>query len=252
MVGGVKVGTWNVAYGRGPIVNQRRRSELDRHPADVWVLTETHASLSPGDDYESFSTHARPAAGNAKLDHDSAWVTIWAKSMLRPRLLEDVTSDPVRTVAVAITIDQRSVAIYGTVLPWYTDSGPRTADMEIERQAKEWSACRGDHAGLIVAGDFNLDLGLKHYYGSARAKAAMRGALRDNGLSAVTTSKHHVGHCGPNKACSLIDHIAATGRLAQRGTTNPIIFGPRTIDNKPLSDHSGVVVDLDLLWPTTP
>jgi hypothetical protein len=48
----IRVGTWNVQYGVGAEKNRRRRATLDRHEADVWVLTATNDQLDLSDAYE--------------------------------------------------------------------------------------------------------------------------------------------------------------------------------------------------------
>jgi hypothetical protein len=54
----LKIGTWNVQYGRGAEKNATRLGLLLAHKADVWVLTETHSDLDLSPEYTS-STIAR-------------------------------------------------------------------------------------------------------------------------------------------------------------------------------------------------
>ena len=41
----LRVGTWNVEYGRGTAKNRARLALLNGWDAHVWVLTETHDDL---------------------------------------------------------------------------------------------------------------------------------------------------------------------------------------------------------------
>jgi hypothetical protein len=106
------IGTWNVAYGRGPYVNPRRVKEMAIHQADVWVLTETHASLSPGDDYTAFPSLPRPE-GPLKVDSGSSWVTIWVHK--KHRAEERIGDEHTRATACMVEIEGRSILVYGTV-----------------------------------------------------------------------------------------------------------------------------------------
>ena len=47
MVTGMRIATWNVAYGTGGPANRRRREKMQSVDADIWVLTETHDALVP-------------------------------------------------------------------------------------------------------------------------------------------------------------------------------------------------------------
>ena len=51
----IRIGTWNVEYA----INARnadRLAMLREHPADIWILTETHSSL------DLSATHTHPHA----------------------------------------------------------------------------------------------------------------------------------------------------------------------------------------------
>jgi hypothetical protein len=93
------VATWNVAR---PRVSTKRRNSLiadhiGRVEADVWILTETHDSVTPGPEHRSVSTNGldRPGAPGER------WVTIWTRLPVEPL---PATSDPVRSVAARIRV----------------------------------------------------------------------------------------------------------------------------------------------------
>ena len=168
----MKIATWNL---QRPLLSNRRRQErihehLKRVDADIWVLTETHDVVIPGEDFKASSTEGfdRPSEPGER------WVTIWSRFPAEPL---SPTSDPVRSVAVRIAPPHGArIVVYGTVLPWLGSSWrgfPATngqafaAALEVQRT--DWQQIRLAHPdhGLVVAGDFNQDLSSEHYYGSS-------------------------------------------------------------------------------------
>jgi hypothetical protein len=67
----LKIGTWNVQYGRGAEKNATRLGLLLAHKADVWVLTETHSDLDLSPEYTSSTTTPRNSLshGGSLDDH---------------------------------------------------------------------------------------------------------------------------------------------------------------------------------------
>ena len=237
----MKIATWNVAYGRGE-ANKLRIEKIREINADVWVLTETHDSLDLGVDFASFSTTPREKKGNRNLDDRSRWVTIWAKRNLGP--VEVGTGDKDRTSACSVQFGDQKLVVFGTVLPWYTDTERPSYGEELEKQADDWGQLRDKNGGLLcVAGDFNLNLGGPHYYGSAVNKAKMLKALERTHLVACTcfcrTQTHDV-----NREFGLIDHIAISQSLDKRARIDSI-WPKRDEMNRILSDHEGVAVTIN-------
>src|SRR5665647_2392857 len=110
----LKVATWNLA--RVLPKDTARRAKivgwLDRIDADVWVLTETHNSVSPGPEYSAASTGYSERPG----EPGERWVTIWSRLPIEPL---PPTRDPARTVAALVQPpDGAPLVVYGTVLPW--------------------------------------------------------------------------------------------------------------------------------------
>jgi endonuclease/exonuclease/phosphatase family metal-dependent hydrolase len=235
----MRIGTWNVEYGRGLERNERRRALMESYDADVWVLTESHDSLSPGPEYQPVHSAQRPQASNpTQVVDGSRWVSIWTRLPILS--VETDLADPKRTAACLVELGGCRLVVFGTVLPWYRDTEcPTGMAAELERQGPNWSGLATAHgAYCCVAGDFNVNIGGDHYYGSKASKAAVAEQLNKTGLTAVT------GYDRAGRS-DLIDHIALSNDLAP-ATKVVCIFDP--IDDKPgkLSDHRGVVVDVDM------
>jgi endonuclease/exonuclease/phosphatase family metal-dependent hydrolase len=135
-------------------------------------------------------------------------------------------------------------------LPWHSDTGPATKAPSwsefyrvVPKQGAEWVALRTAHPGvaMCVAGDFNVNLGGKHYYGTTRARATLRAALADAALVCVTETE-----CVPAGMLRHppIDHIALSAELAAKARVVGAWEGEDAAGDH-LSDHSGLVVDVN-------
>ena len=238
----VKIATWNVAYGVSPTRNARIRQTMAGIDADVWVLTETHDMLRPpsGSNWEGVTSEQRPRQAKQVVD-DSRWVTIWSRLPVLERL--SPAYDPKRTAAVVETPFGK-LLVFGTVLPWYQDMG-RTVMHEFARQATDWqelSSSRGNMP-VCVAGDYNVNLGGPHYYGSRESQDAVEAAMTLNKMTVLTnferTGAAQLGGFG------LIDHISVSNQLATH-SNKPQVWQRQNVQGEPMSDHCGVAVTFTL------
>jgi hypothetical protein len=245
---GLRIGTWNVQYGKGTEKNRRRRDLLVQRDADVWILTETNDQLDLSDAFlpvHSADRYSSAAGGR--------WVSIWTRL---PVLDLHPTEDRWRTVAA--TVDGGpcgALIIYGTVLPWQHDIGPDSLApapgwSEFYRvtpsQGAEWSGLRASNknATLIVAGDLNHNLGGPQYYGTTRGRTALREALQSADLTCLTESERFQ----PGQlAYPPIDHVCAAPPEGHRIDSAVEGWNKSTADGTVLSDHSGVLADIQIL-----
>ena len=130
--------------------------------------------------------------------------------------------DPSRTACALFDAPAGPLLIYGTVMPWHADYGSDgTAKGWTEQyrivpeQAAEWSALRAahPHASLCVAGDYKMNLGGPHYYGTKRGRELLQAGLDAADLACVTRTEHVppglLHHAN-------IDHIAVPAAWAAR------------------------------------
>ena len=236
----MKIATWNVAYGDSPSKNAIVIEEMMRIDADIWILTETHDSLCPTAPgvWSSISSDHRPQDA-PKVKDGSRWVAIWTRfpiKLVRP------TYDSVRTAAGIVNTALGDLLVFGTVLPWYRDTG-RTVSDEIARQSEDWKVMLQARSGLslCVAGDFNVNLGGPHYYGANESKRAVHNTLNEFGLVAVTNFER----TGPVQfgKFGLIDHIAISKAFVQR-IAPPEVWQRQNYRGEVMSDHCGVAVAL--------
>lgn len=142
------------------------------------------------------------------------------------------------------------IIAYATVLPWNTDprakasSSYQTFAEEVNVQKSDWLRIQDDfpQATLILAGDFNQDLALSHYYGSKRKRTSLESALVECNLIAQTGGVDDpIARDSKPMAC--IDHIcisAYRGWVLDSTERWPGSAKPMAS----LSDHFGVSVKL--------
>lgn len=243
------VATWNLAR---PLPTSRRRHALiaaafNRVSADVWVLTETHDSITPGEGYKGTSTTGADRPGDV-AEH---WVTIWSRF---PSETVAPTSDPVRAVATRVVPPNGPpLIVYGMVLPWLGSSwrhvpaaNGRAFAEALETQSSDWRMLRESKPGhdIVVAGDFNQDLAESHYYGSRTNRRRLQLALERAGLVAVSAGNDDpVRRASPAHAS--IDHvcISTTAQWRARALRR---WPDAPKPDRRLSDHFGIEVEFEL------
>lgn len=236
----MRIATWNVEYAY-PKRIEAIRNTIARHPADIWILTETHDDLAPGGC--PYPAHSLPRPKNwSGIRQGSRWVSVWSAYPIIQTIELD-GADTERTVAVMLDAGAaRPVIVYGTVMPWKGDRGVFNWDEHhrvIQQQAREWSAltARYPEADLVIAGDYNTDMGTGRHYGTKRGIADLNKALSECNLYCATAAANIPPSLLPYPP---IDYISVP--VAWQNQTRIAAAWPA--DRKVHSDHSGLVVQV--------
>lgn len=240
------IGTWNVDYAE----KSHRADLLARmaeHPADIWVLTETHDDLKPpGHAYTRSSIQRDHAEAPGKVIDDSRWVTVWSRYPIAD-LPDFIPTDSYRTVAARIDLSEvrpgAEIIVYGTVLP---EKGTSNHAAAIRAQSEEWKYLRDacPNAILCVAGDFNTDMGraedygLKTFFGPTDSTALLVKTLE--GLPMRTVTDHGFPE-GLKPKYPPIDHIALSEPHADQARIVSVWAG-RKGDGQTIDDRIGIVI----------
>jgi hypothetical protein len=240
----IRIANWNVQRA-GEARQPDLRWCMESQKADIWVLTETRLSMSPGAGYRRIaSSGVRHAIGSGT----ERWVSIWTSF---PDGDERPTRDSEYS-ACAVFPDPTggALAVYGTVLPWvghawrgHPSTGARAFCAALSAQAEDWRELAAEHVAVCVTGDFNQDLSEKHYYGSATGRRQLRHTLTKCGLTAVTAGADDPVRRLDEGAQACIDHVCLSDALRARMAEPARAWLPER-DGRRLSDHPGVVVDL--------
>lgn len=241
----VRIGTWNVQYGRGVEKNRLRAAHLRSLAADVWVLTETH------DDLDLSSSHVPVHSEQRYVSPGGRWTSIWTSL---PVIEQLATSDPHRSVAVRLGDEATGeMIVYGTVLPWNGDQGPdpekpakgwEEFHRVVPQQGRDWALLRArfPEAALVVAGDLNQDLGGEHYYGTKAGRRLLLDQLSKVRVACLTTTDRF------DRSVLLhppIDHVCA-GAGAGAALQSEVLGWNRDVDGVRLSDHGGVLAEVTI------
>jgi hypothetical protein len=240
----IRIANWNLRRA-----GEGRQADLrwcmQQQEADIWVLTETRLSMSPGDSYRCIaSSDVRQAIGSGA----ERWVSIWTSL---PGGEQRRTGDSEYS-ACAVLADPSGgiLAIYGTILPWaghswggHPSAGARAYCAALAAQAEDWRRLAEETEAVCVTGDFNQDLSDKHYYMSAEARRQLRRTLSECGLTAVTGGADDPVRRLGDGTHACIDHICLSSALESRMTGRSTAW-PAKRDGRTLSDHPGVLVEL--------
>jgi endonuclease/exonuclease/phosphatase family metal-dependent hydrolase len=156
-------------------------------------------------------------------------------------------ADKSRTVAAIYETPAGPLLVYGTVMPWHSDRDPSDTENWIKHhrvvpeQAAEWVTLRRQHpnAALCVAGDLNMNVGGRHYYGTKEGRRLLEVGMAGAGLTCVTRTEDVPDNL---LAKPHIDHVLIPADWAKR--TRVVAAWPGTISGVRLSDHSGIVVEM--------
>ena len=250
----MRIGTWNVEYVfKDRLDVLRRVLALRDNQADIWVLTETHDELIPPG--MEFAAHSEPRPKNfSAIRPGSRWVSIWS----RFPIIEQVSlpgADMKRTTCAILDIGEgRTLAVYGTVMPWHSDQSehppqppqpplPNWSEHHrvVPLQAAEWHMLREKYpeAPLCIAGDYNTDMATGRRYGTKEGIAALRSGLDACDLFCATEPGRVPDGLLPVLP---IDHISLP--RAWESATKVVSAWPAF--KGVISDHSGLVVEVNL------
>jgi hypothetical protein len=205
--------------------------------ADVWVLTESRASVDLREIdtiYQPYPTPHDPRFHTA----DESWVSIWSRLPVHQQSFE--TWNPVFGRCVEIAVGGMRVRIYGAMITWANDpgSGPRARKWHehitaIREFHADWERLGAQHL-MVVAGDFNETLKGPTRYGTPNGRKGLTAAIGQGRMTCVTD------HIDGN-----IDHICipAAWRDYMSGTQCWHVYSHI---GKPVSDHYGLSVDVQL------
>lgn len=255
----MRIATWNLERPRMQQLTkiEALRAQMLSVDADIWILTETNACVSPGNGYDHRAS--LEITGPEKYWPGENRTTIWSRY---PILKSIPTHDPETAVCVEVDLGNVLALIYGTILAYHAAgtkfryrfegasvSGHRNWELHyksIANHAAEWHRLRQEFSNhnLIVAGDLNQtrDGG---WYWTKEGRERLGTAL---GLAElVCATQGQIASIGEGTQLDpVIDHICLNQILADRVTAVRGWLPGKPERGKPYSDHTGVFVDVAL------
>lgn len=237
----MRIATWNLERGGRTAAAARLQSVVLRElAADVLILTE------PGPKFEAGEGSVTSPRLRANRSGREAWIAIVGHSV-EPVPIEI----PFERMAVAATarVNDRSLLVYGSVLPWRTfrahapelaREGETSFDSFVRvlsEQVADIEKLRAHYPGheIIWAGDFNQHVSGPHQGGAVANRDALLRALDGLGLVAWNGEAAHA-----SSGLCAVDLICGSREIAVReqGRIDPAFEGVV------MSDHAGYWVQL--------
>jgi len=125
---------------------------IKKENPDILILTETHSSINPGNEYVSASTTKLPRNFEG-FDYSEGETRVIIYSKFPIRQLYD-TSDEYTSVCCEVTLPARTLIIYGTIIG-ITGGKDRRFKKDFEKQKADIIKF-SETNNICVAGDFNV------------------------------------------------------------------------------------------------
>lgn len=235
----LRIATWNLerptlnGWKKNPRITDKIR-EID---ADVWILTETNASIVP-------SSNRLPQVGyvplaslpTKDLPHNlgESCTAIWSRYGIK----QAITTFEIDT-AVCAEVDTPIglMLIYGTILTYANDKGANNKSKKWEEHRKaivdhsaDWKkiATAFPSHSMCIAGDLNISFS-DNYYFSEPNRQDLLGIFKALNMVNLTADVKQN-----------IDHIVVSQSLIGAGATSTTTWN----EDKKLSDHIGICVEI--------
>ncbi|MCC7334620.1 MAG: endonuclease/exonuclease/phosphatase family protein [Pirellulaceae bacterium] len=259
----MRIATWNAERPNGR-EKQRVNSHIERMKevnADIWILTETNADVSPGNDFKSVETNC--IQGEIEYAVGENRTTIWSRL---PIIKPVPTHDPETTACAAVETPFGPTLFYGTIIPYHAAGGhwPYRFGGETITGKKQWQLHYDaiDYHGKEITrlkkaypkhhfcfgGDLNQSrdgrrwAGNRQWYGTKLGREKLSTMFVANNMRCVTQNDFFA--TGQLTTRSMIDHLCLDHELAScLSCVEPWEAG--ILDSgKRLTDHSGIWIDL--------
>ena len=241
----LRIATWNLERPKlnGVAKNSRRLEKILEINADLWVLTETSSAIAL-EGYAGLASGSEPGYHSAGEN----FVTIWSRWPIRCQI---PTFDQTFTVCAEIDSPFGPMVVFGTIITYANDGGPNGTARRWEEHRKsiaahdaDWYRLRNEFPGHLfcIAGDFNQSRDGSGWYEDAESVKKLSASLDRSSLQCVTEGDMRANGLLQSRAS--IDHICLSESLASHVVKIGAWEGT-TADGSKMSDHNGIVVDID-------
>ena len=238
----LRVATWNLDRRKNRRrLRQARLDQLQAIDADIWVVTETDASVELGD-LHRLATVAPKEVGYADTESFAAIHSRYAMRGLP-------TSDAQFAVCAEIPESPLGpLVVYGSIITYHFD-GVREGEAKawarhhaaVRTQAADWLKLRQEYPThmLIVAGDFNQALDGVGKYRNRTSTDALWSGLEAAGLRCLIATDFPAE--GKLESRHSVDHIAVSEEALESVEWIVSAWEGSNANGK-FSDHNGVCV----------
>lgn len=219
----MRIATWNVER----LVHKKQFPEIllacEQAKADILVLTETDEQIHPSFCYcfqtrdltEIMPGFYRPTERRVSIFTNYKCVKHYS------------TYDGYTSLCVELETEIGNLCVYGTIIG--IEGNRRDSfKADLQRQILDFKCLAVEEKNLCIAGDYNISFSDNYYFTNYGRETLMQ-SFRENNIRLLTA---HTPEC--------IDHIAVSESFVQ---TADVIVSEWNFD-KSLSDHKGIVVDI--------
>lgn len=231
----MRIATWNIERFKHKNKLDIIHKACNDAKADILVLTETDARVAPD---LPFCYHTSSLKGvevqilyrgemvPVRYEDSENRVSIFTRY---PCVKEHMTFNRYTTLCVELATEFGNLLVYGTIMGVF---GNREASFQpdLEAQIEDIRRLAAMGRNVCVIGDYNMSFGDNYYY-TVLGRQAVENCFKGSGMSILTSQKPQC-----------IDHIAIS---------DSFISGHRVTEikewncDKRLSDHKGIVVQID-------
>ena len=224
----MRIATWNIdrPSQNGLMRNGKILEQIRKVDADIWVLTETNASIVPearkSDPFAGYIGLASRPEGPKVPGQNKT--TIWSRYGIK-RAIQ--TYDPDTAVCAEIETPLGLMLVYGTIITYWGDTDKQFRrpwlmhQDEIRRHKEDWAKIfpKLPNHMLCVAGDFNQNWDGTKWFTDAKMNddsvAMLRDHLAAHSLACVTTRDIRNDY-SPKIRRANVDHICLSETVAKR------------------------------------
>lgn len=221
----MRIATWNVErpFPTSAIVPAILQA-IKKVNADIWIFTETHDCINPGDEYHAH--HCSPVLEKKVIyKTGERRVSIYSKypiNKIIPTFRDDTS------ICVSIQTPMGPLAVYGTVLGIYGNRGEEFKD-DLKAQILDFERISQQEKNFCIAGDLNMTFSDNYYY-------TKEGRDKLNTIFDKLEMTNLTAGIARN-----IDHIVMSKSFISGKPTTIQWNDP--VDKK-LSDHMGVAINI--------
>lgn len=214
----MKIINWNV--GRpSKTKGEKILEEINKHDADIIILTETNSSITPKGKYHEVSTaHLDKITDGVPYKEGEIRTSIWTKYPVGERY---ATYNDKTSVCPDLKTESGILTVYATIIGIFGGNKPPFEE-DLESQLKDFERLfLGKH--VCVVGDYNITF-TGRAYPSLSARATLNDVFQKFKLKNLTASM-----------TNWVDHIAISNDFMGNKKVTFEIWN----EDKKLSDHIG-------------
>ena len=231
----LKIATWNVERPNltDNIETERVNAintEIKKHPADIYIFTETNECILPGSPHVHFSEPLDKGRDGVDYKNGERRIAIWSKY---PIIERTEVTDPLTTACAVLQTPWGKLAVFGSVIGIFGIFDKDYFYKDLQNQMKDLRRLAGEGYNICYAGDFNISF-------SGKYRPNKKATIPLNELFTTLKMKNLTA-----EVPEMVDHIVVSESLLPKSQIKTECWNlNRKLARPRLSDHKGVVATI--------